>query len=630
MGTKNRKLAKRKIMSMQPERATHLWSGMRLALDQFSGNQDMTPALMVLTDGQPTETYSNGIVAAMRRWGKDKGVEKMPVPVHTFGFGYNLKEGLLQSIAEFGGGDYCFVPDASMLGTIFNHAVANLKSTYAQKATLKLRYPDALELTELGTYINKGKPVKVFGEQGGTYMEYSINLRTIQYGQTRDFFLSFGWHPDVRATASVNLRKLPHIRATLEYQQQQEKKWAFAENDLSIDGKMLSPAETAFHISRAMIVEFLSGLFPITEQGEHKALLNTHVPTYDSLQYFLARLPANKFLDDPLNLGLIQDLIGTDVKEGEVELALRTVVEPNKGKSSWKKWGCHYLSSLLMAHQFQKCFSFKDPGTQRYGKNSQLFRDQLDVLDNLFDSLPEPPPSRPLAPPTYDVVTSGYTAPPAPPTDMSQYRNVRSTCFAGHTKVLVVDLDDSTEKMIPIENLRTGDIVKTPRGDTRVVRTVLKCHTDQTEGRIMTVIPVNDTTNLWVTPWHPVSQDGGCTWFFPAEAYPEEKCPEMVKVGFTEPVYTVQLERQADDVPNDHAINVEGLWGATMGHGLTSQNAAGNVDVRIHEFYGDWDAVAKSLDKLPKDDGLAMGDGTAKDEVTGRSSGFLPFQRFEH
>jgi Mg-chelatase subunit ChlD len=73
----------------------------------------MTAALMILTDGQPNEMLSNCIVTAMRRWCKDKRLERMPVPILTFGFGYNLKEGLLQSIAEFGGGDYCFVPDAS-------------------------------------------------------------------------------------------------------------------------------------------------------------------------------------------------------------------------------------------------------------------------------------------------------------------------------------------------------------------------------------------------------------------------------------------------------------------------------------------------------------------------------------
>ncbi|KAF2467492.1 vWA-like protein [Lindgomyces ingoldianus] len=138
MNHKNKNCAKEKILSMQPESSTYLWSGMQLALDQFSGDVDKTAALMVLTDGQPNEPLSNGIIAAMRRWCRGRGLGRIPVPIHTFGFGYNLEEGLLQSISDLGGGDYSFVPDASMLGTVFNHAVANLKSTYAQTATLQL------------------------------------------------------------------------------------------------------------------------------------------------------------------------------------------------------------------------------------------------------------------------------------------------------------------------------------------------------------------------------------------------------------------------------------------------------------------------------------------------------------
>jgi Mg-chelatase subunit ChlD len=81
MNSKYKSLAKARILSMQPENNMYLWSGMKLALDQFSGNPYMIAALMVLTDGQPKERLSNGVIAAMRRWCKERGSENIPVPV---------------------------------------------------------------------------------------------------------------------------------------------------------------------------------------------------------------------------------------------------------------------------------------------------------------------------------------------------------------------------------------------------------------------------------------------------------------------------------------------------------------------------------------------------------------------
>lgn len=45
-------------------------------------------------------------------------MEQLPASIHTFGFGYNLRSGLLKSIAEFGGGNYSFIPDAGMIVSI--------------------------------------------------------------------------------------------------------------------------------------------------------------------------------------------------------------------------------------------------------------------------------------------------------------------------------------------------------------------------------------------------------------------------------------------------------------------------------------------------------------------------------
>ena len=124
------------------------------------------------------------------------------------------------------------------------------------------------------------------------------------------------------------------------------------------------------------------------------------------------------------------------------------------------------------------------------------------MLDSLFDSLPAPLPSRAPAPPSYeDTIAGSYVSLPSPPpTNMGRYNKPGNNCFASNTKVLVVDPADSTTKTIPIEKLRTGHTVKTPRGRIKVVRIVLKCHTDQAKGRIIIVITANAAASLWVTP----------------------------------------------------------------------------------------------------------------------------------
>lgn len=39
----------------------------------------------------------------------------LPAAIHTFGFGNDIMSDLLKSIAEVGGGNYSFIPDAGMV-----------------------------------------------------------------------------------------------------------------------------------------------------------------------------------------------------------------------------------------------------------------------------------------------------------------------------------------------------------------------------------------------------------------------------------------------------------------------------------------------------------------------------------
>lgn len=67
-----------------------------------------------------------------------------------------------------------------MLGTVFIHAIANLRSTFAHQAVLKLAYHPLLGLESTTTEMDKifHEPVKS-GTKGGVReeMEYALYLR---------------------------------------------------------------------------------------------------------------------------------------------------------------------------------------------------------------------------------------------------------------------------------------------------------------------------------------------------------------------------------------------------------------------------------------------------------------------
>jgi hypothetical protein len=76
---------------------------------------------MILTDGQPTVEPPRGTLKTIQ----GLPVMRNPWTVHTFGFGCDLDSALLTAIAEWGNGQFGFIPSGDMLGTVFINAVAN-------------------------------------------------------------------------------------------------------------------------------------------------------------------------------------------------------------------------------------------------------------------------------------------------------------------------------------------------------------------------------------------------------------------------------------------------------------------------------------------------------------------------
>lgn len=267
--------------------------------------------------------------------------------------------------------------------------------------------------------------------------------------------------------------------------------------------------------------------------------------------------------DDPRCQSLLEDLEGEnkghiplehDAATGQIALAFR--------ESNFGRWGIHYLPSLANAHAKQICNSFKDAGPLMYGTESPLFIRCRDRLDLAFDTLPAPKPSN-------HTTYRGHVS-------MSRWNSSSNPCFAGNATV-VVAAPGAGEKVMRIGRLRPGMSVLAPRGPRRVVA-VLK-----TAARREAMCLIGK--GLIVTPWHPISLNGN-GWAFPAEL------PHR-PVRYTGSIYSVLLQRDSD--VEAHAVMVGGVWGVTLGHGLTATD-----DVRAHGFLGDHDAVLKSLTGLRK------------------------------
>lgn len=510
---------------------------------------------------------------------------------------------------------------------MFVHSVANLQSTFANNVVLRLTYPKYLGLKETtGQSVDKVEPVELEKgdvDQGsqlekrdddeGSSMQLTLNLSTLQYGQSRDIFLRYDSKAQEAITDGFDFESPPSVLATLDYQHFtnitntliSECEDIFRPNP---QVKQLTPAQTAYHVSRSALISFLSSLYPLRRDGEHQPRFFAR-SLATSLQSLLSTLPAAQpaFASDPQCRSLVQDLTGSTAsindpnQDGQVALALTNM-------DFYNRWGIHYLPSLAGAHARQVCNSFKDPGPLMYGADSPLFVMCRDRLDAAFDSLPAPKPSR----------TTGFQG----EISMRAYNRSGNPCFAGEMRVRVGvvedevgDSDQLVTKDIEISGLRKGMMVQTPKGS-RKVRAVLKT-TVENENMCLVRAKDEGAGSLLVTPWHPISLDGK-SWTFPRDIAHGDT------VTYTGDIYSVLLQYDPD--VDAHAIMVEGLWGVTLGHGLTGTGEGvvnGDEDVRTHRFLGDYDLVVQSLAKLQcSGDGLVMGGGVKRDWQTGLVNGF--------
>jgi len=141
------------INRLDADGGTHIWDGLSQAIDLAGSIKNYSNThIILLTDGEPTRDYlpPRGIPTTLKN--KLKGLDKK-LTISCFGFGYSLDSKLLDEICQIGNGTYGYIPDCSMVGTIFVNYIAGVASTVA--SNVALRFADSVHM--LG-HIQQSKP----------------------------------------------------------------------------------------------------------------------------------------------------------------------------------------------------------------------------------------------------------------------------------------------------------------------------------------------------------------------------------------------------------------------------------------------------------------------------------------
>jgi Mg-chelatase subunit ChlD len=126
----NKKVMMERLTYLEPENQTNIWDGLRVAFDEIcklsKEDQSKNVQIYLLTDGEPTIHPPKPMVETMTTYMDRKLPKEVKPVINTFGYGYKLDSKMLYSIAEIGnGGAFGFIPDASMVGTVFINALSN-------------------------------------------------------------------------------------------------------------------------------------------------------------------------------------------------------------------------------------------------------------------------------------------------------------------------------------------------------------------------------------------------------------------------------------------------------------------------------------------------------------------------
>eukprot|EP01038_Epipyxis_sp_PR26KG_P014089 gene14089-18908_t len=124
----NKKSLIQQLEYLDCEGQTNIWDGMRMAIDMI-GDLDLPASenvqIYLLTDGEPNLNPPGDLVKTIQQFLHAKCQGGAMPTINTFGYGYKLDSLMLSNMAEVGNGLFGFIPDGTMVGTVFINALSH-------------------------------------------------------------------------------------------------------------------------------------------------------------------------------------------------------------------------------------------------------------------------------------------------------------------------------------------------------------------------------------------------------------------------------------------------------------------------------------------------------------------------
>ena len=529
-------IIEKELDNLKPVSNTNMWAGLMESLDILRLNSPISKnkAILLLTDGIPNVCPPRGHTYMLKKYLEDYNFNCM---VNYYGFGYNLDSELLLELSRISPGDgYSFIPDSSILGSVFINGISNILST-------------ALYNPKLSITLSKGA---LFNDSGSNRKD--IHISSLKYGKQKNLLFNID-------TSSCSSNSYDYLNDFSNIQ--------LRFNDTVISSNMCMVPQTeylTYQTLRYSVIDTINHCIDSKKYNDRsfEKHLNNLIKNYNKeLMHIDKQSKEYEYIKN-----ILFDLSG-QVKES---LNMTTIGE----RDDWfSKWGIHYLRSLQEAYRNEICNNFKDKGVQNF--THTIFNNFRDTIQGIFESMP-PPKTDIIKTPTPDYlygrkgIHSKKCVQVSPITSNRDFYQASGGCCSGDCRVL---MQDNNYKLIHL--LKPGDKVKTylPTIDGTIIESISSIECIIKTKCIDNMEMLVQKDNLNITPYHPVinRNNNSINWSFPISfgSIKPIQCPY---------IYTFVIKDR-------RSIMVEGYIFSTLGHNLSG-------DIIYHDFFG----TSKSIEDL--------------------------------